>query len=793
MKYSYNWLKELSGTKKSPEKVVENLTFHSFEVEGVSKGGVEIPGVVVGKILEIKKHPNANKLQLVKVDAGTGTILDIVCGACNIKTGDNVPVALVETKLPNGMVIREAEIMGEKSSGMLCAEDELELGKDHSGIIILPKNAKIGEAISKYFGSNDSILEIKVLPDRAHDAMSYVGVAREISIVEKRKIRYDFDGLSLPKKKSKKLEVEIRDTKLCPRYIGAVMENITIKESPKWIKERLEASGIRAINNVVDATNYVMLELGNPLHAFDSRKIEKTGNEKINIIVRKAKKEEKMTLLDESVLVLSEQDLLITNGETPLTLAGIMGGKDSGISENTKSLVLESANFNASNIRKSRTRLNVKTESSDRFEKDIDPNMAEKAMMRLIEILGHIAGGKLEGVVDVYPKKVKPKKIRLKTECVDNLLGESIPKKSVARILNLIGVRTKIKKNSIDCIVPTFRVDLKTQEDLIEEIGRIWGYRKIKSTPIFEANETSRVNEQIFFERKVQDVMTNLGFDEMYNYSFYSEQDAKNCGLEKSRHFELENPMNPDQKFIRVDLVPNLLKNINENQKYFSSFRIFEIGRVYYPEGKNNSKESRILNFTQVFDKNKREGMFFEAKGALEDILDALQIKNVSFAKNRHPENLMSHQFSAEILSGGEIIGKIGEINHLVLEKYKIKKTVVMCELDLEKMRIVSLKEKEYSPIRKFPTVTRDVSLLDKSGHSVAEIADFMKKTGGSLVLDVELFDIFQKDGKRSLAFHVEFGKDDRTLESKEVDKVMKNMIEGLERQLELIVRKQDN
>lgn len=789
MKYSYNWLKELSGTKKTPEKVVEDLTFHSFEVEGLEKGGFEISGVVVGKIIEIRKHSNADKLQLVKVDVGTD-VLDIVCGAWNIKAGDKVPVALVGTKLPNGMVIREAEIRGEKSYGMLCAEDEVGLGKDHSGIIILPENAKIGDQTSKYFGSDDSILEIKVLPDRAHDAMSYVGVAREISLLEKRKMKYDFDGLVLPRKKSRKLKIEVKDGRLCPRYIGAVMENIKIKESPEWMKKRLEASGIRAINNVVDATNYVMLELGNPLHAFDGEKIKGAGNEKISIVVRKAKEGEKMTLLDESELIFSDQNLLITNGETPLALAGIMGGKDSGISKNTRTLVLESANFNAVNIRKSRTRLNIKTESSDRFEKEIDPNIAEKAMVRLIEILEHTADGKIEGILDVYPKKERLKKIGLKIDYIGRLLGENIPKKSILNILNLVGIKTKSRKKSIDCIVPTYRVDLKTQEDLIEEIGRIWGYGKIKASPIFEANRPSRVNEQIFFERKVQDTLINFGFDEIYNYSFYSEQDAKKCGLEKIKHFELENPMNPGQKFIRASLIPNLLKNINENQKHFSVFRIFEIGRVYYPGSNNVAKESRILNFVQVFDKNKDNRSFFEAKGALEDILDSLQIKNISFKKEIHPEHLAQHGFSAEILSNGEIIGKIGEINPIVLENYKIKKNIMMCELDLEKLLDFSAKERRYVSIRKFPTIIRDISLLDKSDYAVAEISDFMKKTGGNLVLDVELFDIFQKDSKRSLAFHVEFGKDDRTLESREVDEAMENMIKGLEHQLKLSIRK---
>jgi phenylalanyl-tRNA synthetase beta chain len=787
MKYSFEWLRELSNTKKNPEKVVEDLTFHSFEVEGLEKGGIDIPGVIVGKILEIKKHPNADKLQLVKVD--TGKVLDIVCGAWNIKVGDNVPVATVGTKLPaspaggpNGMIIKETEIRGEKSFGMLCAEDELGLGKNHDGILILPESAKVGDLVSKYFGSDDSVLEVKVLPDRAHDAMSYVGVAREIAILEKRKMKYDFEGLVLPKKNSRKLKVEIEDNKLCPRYIGAVMENVKIKESPKWMKERLEASGIRAINNVVDATNYVMLELGNPLHAFDFDKIN------AKIVVRLAKENEKMILLDDTELNLTKNDLLITNGEKPLALAGIMGGKDSAISENTKTLVLESANFSAVNIRKSRTRLNVRTESSDRFEKEIDPNLAEKAMVRLIEILEHTADGKLEGIVDVYPKKIQPKKINLNINYANQLLGENIPGKSMANIFNLVGIKAKVKKKSIICTAPTYRVDLKTQEDLIEEIGRIWGYRKIKSNPIFEANLPAKRNEQIFFERKIQDIMTGLGYDELYNYSFYSEQDAKKCGFESIRHLELQNPMNPDQKFVRVSLVPVILNNIYDNLRNFEEFRIFEIGRTYF-SNKGKVEEKRMINLAVVADK--KVSLFNDLKGAVESMFEALGIsESLNFILEANALKIARPGHSADIKIGEENVGIIGEINPAVLLEYKIKSPVVMAELDLEVLKKYTSKLKTYVSISKYPIVTRDISLLIQNNTTYAQIIDKIKKTGGNLARNIKLFDIFEKDNKKSLAFHIEFGKDDRTLESKEVDEAMEKIVSRLEKELKVEIRK---
>ncbi|PIU08131.1 MAG: phenylalanine--tRNA ligase subunit beta [Candidatus Moranbacteria bacterium CG08_land_8_20_14_0_20_34_16] len=811
MKYSYNWLKELSGTKLSPEKARELLTMHSLEIEGMEEKKLNFDGVVVGKILEIKKHPNADKLQLTKIDIGNKK-LDIICGAKNIEVGQKVPVALIGAKLLNGIEIREAKIRGEKSYGMLCATDELGLGTDHSGILILKKNAKVGEPAKKYLGvEDDTIFEIKVLPDRAHDATSHIGVAREIAALENRKFEYDFDGLKFPNKKSKKLAVKIEDKKLCSRYIGTVMENVKIKDSPNWMKQRLESSNIRPINNVVDATNYVMLELGQPMHAFDAEKI--SNKNKLQIIIRRARDKEKLVLLDESILELNNSDLLITNGETPLALAGIMGGKDSGINEDTRDIILEAASFNAVNIRRSRTRLGVKTESSDRFEKDIDPNLAEKAIVRIIEVLEHTADAKLEGVIDIYPNKIKSCKVKLDLEYVNNLLGENISKKELLRILNLLEIKTKLNGSKIIAEIPTYRIDIKTQEDLIEEIGRVWGYEKIEPCPLVEPIIPAKINEVLFFERKLGEITIGFGFDEMYNYSFYSEVDAKNCGLEETKHFELSSPMNQDQKYVRVSLAPNMMKNVKTNINNFESFRIFEIGKTYFPNN-NVVEEKRMLVMVQVLEKDpisfaeakhgasKNAETFYELKGAVEDLLkknnldensilfkEFSQISTLETPKNQigkiyHPSR------SAEIIINEEMIGIIGEINPIILEKYKIKKRVAICQLDTEKLLKISQKEIIYKQLQKFPVVTRDISMLAKSKIKAIEIKNLIKKIGGNLVLDVKMFDVFFKDGVTSFAYHIEFGSSERTLESKEVDDLMERIVAGLEKELGVEIRK---
>ncbi|MFA5961890.1 MAG: phenylalanine--tRNA ligase subunit beta [Parcubacteria group bacterium] len=810
MKYSFNWLKELSQTKLSPEKAAELLTMHSFEIEGLEKNNSSLDGVVVGEILKITKHPNADKLQIAVVEtrhASSVGKLQIVCGAPNIAVGQKVPVATVGTKLPGDFEIKEAEIRGVKSFGMLCAEDELGLGKDHAGILILDKKAKVGEPAQKYLGMNsDSVLEIKVLPDRAHDILSHVGVARELAILEKKKFDYSFDELILPVKKSQKLKVEIKDKVLCKRYIGAVMENITIKESPKWLKDRLEVCGLRPINNVVDATNYVMLELGQPLHAFDLEKItelssrsRELSSEQAHIIVRRAKKNEDLILLDDSGIKLNENNLLITNGDYALALAGIMGGKDSGISENTKTIVLEAASFDAVNIRKTRTALGLNTDSSYRFEKDIDPNLAEKAIVRVIDILEHIADGKLEGVIDIYPKRVKSWTVKLDLEYANRLLGEKVPEKDVLNILSLLGIKAQ-KKKLLECTIPTYRLDLRTPEDLIEDIGRIWGYEKIVPRPMIAQVLPAKINEQVFFERKIQDILTGLGFDEVYNYSFYGADDLKKTGLSEKEHLQLANPMNPDQQFVRAELAVNILKNVRENLKNFSEFGIFEIGKCYALKN-NEPTEDRNLILARVLENDSNSETFYNLKGAIEDSIEAsIEASNLEleFLESTKPASFMNSNRTAEISLDGKVVGYVGEISQSVLASYKISKRLAIAQINLGLLRQGSLLHqnsggqvggpKEYKPINRFPVVSRDISMIVPRGVKYAEIETLVKKIGGELVDSVSLFDRFE--AKNSMAIRIEMSAKDRTLESAEIDGVMEKIVLILDKNLKIEIRK---
>ena len=821
MKYSYNWLREISGTKLSPEDLIQGITMHALEIEGVEKVGSDFENFVVGEILEISKHPNADKLQLTKVNVGPSLptslpegergdgkdiILDIVCGAKNISVGDKVPVALVGAKLPaNGMEIKAAEIRGEKSFGMLCAQDELGLGSDHAGILLLDKNLKVGTPLKKVLGENDQILEIKVLPDRAHDAVSHVGLAREVAALTGDKIEYDYDSLKLGKKKTVSLKVSIENQNLSSRYIAAKLDNVKIEKSPQWIAQRLEKCGIRSINNVVDVTNYVMLELGQPMHAFDFAQISKDGT--AEIIVRSAKENEEITVLDGSVKKMSADDIVIANKQGVLAIAGVMGGKNSGVNNDTTSIVLEAAAFNSTAIRKTKNKFALQTDAAMRFEKGLDPNLAEKAMVRAIEILTHITDAKLDGLVDKYPNPVKPWTIKLELAYVNSLLGENVPAKVSQEILSSLGFEGKKVGKDLTVTVPTFRLDVLTQEDLIEEIGRVYGYDKIAPTAQLVSIKPPVINEQRTFVRKVKDVLVGQGFSEVYNYAFYSQKDSENARLQNFKHLELEAPGNLEQTILRVSLIPNLLKNVSENLKFNKELHLFETGKVFLPGENVLPTEKNMLCGVVVLENkaSKKNGQstlqqtaFFQAKAFAADLLLQLGITDHYFATFEEGFEQISKSFCHEgraseirITGSNDAVGCLAEINPTMLADFDINSRVVFFEFEMKGLQAVSTAEREFKAIAKFPNVLRDVSMVVSDGRRIDEILSLIQTEGGDLIVDVDLFDIFDfADGTSSYAFHVIFNAEDRTLTTQEADSVMEKIISKLESELKVQIRK---
>lgn len=803
MKYSYNWLKDLSGTTLSAQEVAEAITMHSFEVEEMENVGSDFEKVVVGEIMEIEKHPNADKLQVTKTNVG-GEVLQIVCGARNIAVGNKVPVALVGARLGDDFVIKEAEIRGVKSFGMLCAEDELGLGSDHSGIMQLDPLIEVGTKFSEVVSGSDTVLEIKILPDRAHDALSHVGMAREVAALSGTEMDYDYDGLVLDAHGSDKVSVAI-DEQLCPRYIAAVLEHVTVEQSPEWLRSKLERCGIRSINNVVDVTNFVMLELGQPMHAFDFDKI--SSGDSAMISVRNANPDEMITILDGSQKKLTGADIVIANEREAIALAGVMGGEHTGVSERTQTVVLEAATFAPINIRKTRQRLNLPTDAAMRFEKDIDPNLAEKAMVRAIEMLEHLAGAQLEGIAQQYPHKRAPFTLKLDLAYVDKLLGANVPHEQSIRILGSLGYDVQEDENILRVTVPTFRLDTQSQEDLIEEIGRIYGYEKIAPKALLAPVVAPTVNESRAFTRKTKDLLVALGYSEILSYAFYGNKERELFGLEKVEHLEIELPLTPDLSLMRVSIVPGMLAAVRENVKNFSALRLFEMGKVYWPQQGALPQEKHMLLGAVVLENvsakqqktdKRKYGEFYTAKSDIDALLSQLGITGHYYDDfTAHPlEDFASAWHSgrtAEIKmeAGGAAIGFVGEAHPKLLADLGITKRVALFEFDLDALREISLEEKLFMPISKFPTVVRDLSMVVKGNVSVDDILQLMQNVGKQALLDVELFDIFDfEDGTASYAFHIIFGSSERTLTGAEVDALMESIMDALKSELGIEIRK---
>lgn len=801
MRYSVNWLNELAGTQLLPKEMADLFTRHSFEVDGLEESSAISQGVVTGRILEVTPHPNADKLSLTKVtiDPEEKETLRIVCGAKNITSGDIVPVATVGTTLPNGITIKESAIRGEVSQGMLCAEDELGLGKDHNGILHLDPKTPLGIPFSSIVGTGDAILELSILSSRGHDALSHIGIAREISAMKNLSLNFSLRGYST--EKSENVQIEVKEK--CSRYVGVRLTNIRNSQSPKWMQERLLLCGMRPVNAVVDITNYVMLETGQPLHAFDIQKIthnpqptNKDSNDKkqgadntIRIIVRNAQEGEKMTLLDESEIELTVEDTVIASQEKVLALAGVMGGRDSGTDGSTTDVFLEAACFDAMSVRRSRVRHRINTESSYRFERDIDPNMAIIGSSRAVELLQELCGARLVSGVDVYPEPVTPWVVDLDVSYVEKLLGESISQEGIASILGSLGMQvgardkqqeSNERKQPVLCVtIPTFRRDLHTQEDLIEEIGRLYGYEKIAPVAPLVLLESPALDKKRIFEQKVKDAFVVIGCDEILSYSFYRQKTAEIFGFPSKEHFALENPMNPEQQLFQMNLLPNVLEKLRENLRYSDEVRIFEVSKVY----KKGNETGKVCETKAVVAlESGGDEVFVSLKGRIETMFTLLGIEGVSYQVLDAKDTYLHRTRSAEVIVGGRCIARIGEVSPFILRKMKVKKRVALFEADLSELYDVMSLTQKYKSLPKFPYVCRDMSLIVPKEVSAGEVSDTLKHSIGLFLKEIELFDVYEKEGTKSLAYHLAFGDETRTLTKDEVEGMFQECLTTLEK-----------
>ena len=611
-------------------------------------------------------------------------------------------------------------------------------------------------------GKKDWVLDIDVLPNRTHDCLSHQGIVREISVL----LKYPFELIDYSKKikeNSKSIndlvKIEVKDSNLCPRYMARAIIDVKVGPSPEWIQERLKVCGLKSINNIVDIANYVMLETGQPLHAFDADKIDQK-----TLIIRSAKKEEKIITLEKERFDLDKNILVIADTEKPVCIAGIKGGQGPEIDSKTTKIVLEAANFNPLIIRKASQQLKLRTDASWRFENELDPNLTEEIDMAAY-LIQEIAKGKiLKGTIDIYPKKVYPKKIGLDMDKVDSLLGVKIPEKEIKSILTRLGFELKGTKK-LQVTIPTRRLDVSIPEDLIEEVGRIYGFEKIPSQLPDAVLISPEKNEDLIYQNKVKDILTNLGFSEVYNYSLIGQKEV-DSDQNKSDLIELLNPISQEQKYMRPSLMPLLIKNVMENKKYFDEVRLFEIGRVFQKD-KNKVIEEKKLGLI-LFPAN-----FYRLKGIIETLLNKLRISDIWY------DDKSGKDIRAEIKVGNDLLGWINDDGF---------------EIDFEKLVELATEERMYLPPSKYPSMIRDISLLVDQGTKVVEVLNLINAAGGPLVIDVELFDMYEgkevMDNMKSLAFHIIYQSNDHTLTDKEVNKLQDKIIKTLEEEGGWEVRK---
>jgi len=660
----------------------------------------------------------------------------------------------------------------------------------------LPKPEKLASVLTmhsfevkniKKFG-DDWILDIDILPNRAPDCFSHIGIAREIAAILNCKLQI-VNGELIENKNLKAkdfVDVKVENKGGCPRYTARVVADVKIKPSPKWMRDKLGACGLRPINNIVDITNYVMLETGQPLHAFDFEKLESVKSKIQNpnfktIIVRFAEEGERITTLDNEKYDLDEDILVIADAKKPIAIAGIKGGRTPEIDNKTKIVVLESANFNPQNIRRASKIIDLKTDASWRFEHGIDPNLTEFAINRASFLIQKIAGGKIaKGLLDVYTKKPLPRRIVLELDYIEKLMGLKIPLQEIKDILKRLGFEIKPKSaNIMEVLVPTFRLDILLQEDLIEEINRIYGYEKIRSTFPLVALFPPKRNLDIFWENIAKDILAGIGFTETYNYSFVSEKDAEVFRYKTKELFELENPTSFDSQYLRPSLIPNLLRNVEKNQKSFSEIKIFELGKIF-----EKKEEKKMLSGVFTGDS------FYHAKGVVDVLMNEMGVSGIWYDEYQPtPEDSKLSIWRvgkcAEIKTDHQEIGFLGEISPDITKEIKIGPKVIVFDLDFEKIIKLASEEHEYRPISRYPEAIRDISVLVPREISVEEVLNKIEEVGQDIIRDIDLFDIYEgeelPDGKKNLAFHIIYQAADRTLSSREIDEMQQKIIKTLE------------
>lgn len=767
MIFSYSWLKELSGTKRSPQKLAELLLTHAFEVESVETYQHGIENVVIGKVLSVKQHPNADRLRVASVNTGKKEIRTIVCGAPNLAVGQKVVVALPGAHLPGGVFIEESELRGVKSSGMICSARELGLGLEHDGILVLPPSAPVGKNFTSYAGLDDVIMDIKILPDRSTDALSYRGLAREIAALEGHSVAFLQPPIPRTVKKSTRVPKVTLQSDRCGRYRALLLPELQSTTTPLAAQTRLLLSGLRPISPVVDLTNYLMLETGQPIHAFDAAHIAKGG-----IVVRTAKSREKLELLDGTVLTLSPDDLVIADSKKTLALAGVMGGKHSGMSDATKSVLFEIAHFTPASVRRTEKRHKLLTDAAYRFERGIDLGRIDEVTPLLLELIEAWGLGTNSSFREVGGKLPKQKNIVLELESVSSLLGTKVPLFEVVQYCSWLGLSVKKLPNrqALAITVPLRRPDLTSPEDIIEEIGRMRGYATIDPLPLTLPVQPGSHDTTKYFERELKKLLTAAGLSEVMSYSFYSEYMLQSSGLNKEEHLSLANPMNADQAYLRASLFPNLLRSCEQNTKQYDHFSIFEFGSVFTDQ-KNGPREEKRLGIL-MFDRQSTSAQdsFLHWKSQLENIFTMSGITPSWESPVTHVPNYYHPARVAHLTMHNQSLGFVGMVHPKYLRRLGKKSTLLYAEMSVTVWQTLQKRELAYRDISRFPMAERDISLIGPKTVSFAQLQQVIHEAGAPLLQKSELFDLYETATEKSFALHLGFGSTERTLSSQEMD-----------------------
>lgn len=787
MKVPVKWLKDYVDIDISPKVLGDRLTMSGSKVEEVIISGAEIQNVVTGKIIEIVKHPDADALVVCQVDIGLKEPIQIVTAATNMGEQDIIPVALHGSSLHGGLKIKKGKLRGILSNGMFCSEEELGIAGDEPvhGLMILPEDTVIGKDIKEVLKLQSVVIDFEITSNRP-DCNSVLGIARETAAtlgVEYRKPALDYKATS--KENVEEIyKVNVKD-ELCRRYMLKGIKNVKIEPSPQWMQERLIEAEIRPINNIVDITNFVMIELGQPMHAFDARQI--TTN---NIVVERASALEKFTTLDEVERELDESILNIKDGDRTIGIAGIMGGLNSEIKEDTVEVIFESANFNGVNIRLASKKLSLRTDASTKFEKDLDPELAQMAIDRACHLIQELDAGEImDGCIDVYPKKLKSHSLEVDFNWINSFLGTEISKNDMKIYLDRLELSTEIIGDYLIIQVPTFRADMNIREDVAEEIARIYGYDNIPSTVPKCETSMSGKSEKQKLEDKVVLSLISSALNQSISYSFVSPKIFNKILVPEDSELRnvvtIKNPLGEDYSIMRTTTIASMMESLGRNySRNNEEARLFEIGKVYIPNDDSNKlpEERNILTIGMYGNVD-----YLDLKGVVENVVDGLGIKNTSF--KRECENPTYHPGkTSNLYVKRELIGVVGEVHPGVSENYEVEERCYIAELNLDVLYKYADSSNKYKSLPKFPAVTRDIALIVEDEILVQDIEDVIVKQGGNILESVKLFDVYKgkqiAEGKKSIAYAIVYRREDKTLTDEEVNKVHEKILRSLEHKL---------